>query len=114
MLPLCPTVWVSPQAQLDSGACSQTKHLICRLRDEHTLRARSESELEAVTQQAAAYKDKLQEATAGQAEATRLAADLDVERNFHKEAKSHVATLESRSVLPCHHFFHGYPPLQQK
>lgn len=73
-----------------------TKHFNCRLRGEHTLRARSESALEAVTLEAAAYKDKLQEATAGQAEAARLAVDLDVERNLHKETKSHVATLESR------------------
>lgn len=65
------------------------------------MRARSESALEAVTLEAAAYKDKLQEATAGQAEAARLAIDLDVERNLHKEAKSHVAALESRLVLPA-------------
>ncbi|KAL3152356.1 hypothetical protein ABBQ32_001417 [Trebouxia sp. C0010 RCD-2024] len=75
---------------------SRAKELQKRLRGEHTLRARSESALEAVTLEAAAYKDKLQEATAGQAEAARLAVDLDVERNLHKETKSHVATLESR------------------
>ena len=79
------------------------------------MRARSESALEAVTQEAAAWKDKLQEATAGQAEAARLAVDLDVERSLHKEAKSHVATLESRSVLPIDrlHPLHGHALLQQ-
>ena len=46
--------------------------------------------------QAAAYKEKLQDATAGQAQAARLAADLEVEQTLHKEAKSHLATLESR------------------
>ena len=49
--------------------------------------------------QAAAYKEKLQEATAGQAQAVRLAADLEVEQTLHKEAKSHLATLESRYTL---------------
>ncbi len=46
--------------------------------------------------QAAAYKEKLQEATAGQAQAARLAADLEVEQTLHKEAKAHSAALESR------------------
>ncbi len=49
--------------------------------------------------QAAAYKEKLQEATAGQAQAARLAADLEVEQTLHKEAKAHLATLESRYTL---------------
>ncbi len=49
--------------------------------------------------QATAYKEKLQEATAGQAQAARLAADLEVEQTLHKEAKSHLATLESRYTL---------------
>lgn len=65
------------------------------------MRARADNSLEAVTQEAAAFKAKLQEVTSGQAEAARLAGDLDVERNLLKEAKSHVATLESRSVLDC-------------
>ena len=51
-----------------------------------------------MTREAAAYKEKLQEATLGQAEAARVAGNLTVERNLLKEAKSHVATLESRSV----------------
>ena len=54
-----------------------------------------------MTGDAAAYKEKLQEATSGQAEAARLAGDLNVERNLLKETKSHVVTLESRSVLDC-------------
>lgn len=49
--------------------------------------------------QAAAYKEKLQEATTGQAQAARLAADLEVEQTLHQKAKSHLATLESRYTL---------------
>ena len=49
--------------------------------------------------QAAAYKEKLQEATAGQAQAARLAAELEVEQTVHKEAKSQLATVESRYTL---------------
>jgi len=73
--------------------------LYYRLRDEHTLRSKVESECESMKGQAAAYKEKLQEATAGQAQAARLAAELDVEQTLHKEAKSHLATLESRYTL---------------
>ena len=70
-----------------------------RLRDEHTVRTKAESELEGIQEQAAAYKEKLQEATAGQAQAARLAADLEVEQTLHKEAKSHIGTLESRYTV---------------
>ena len=83
-----------PFSKCMSSHC-QSPHT-CRLRDEHTLRARAESSLEAAIGEAAACKEKLQEATAGQAEAARLAGDLESERSLHKEAKSQVASLESR------------------
>ena len=67
-----------------------------RLRDEHTLRTRAETELEAVKGGAAGLQAKLQEATAGQAQAAKDAADLEVERTSHKDAKAHMVTLESR------------------
>ena len=61
------------------------------------LRNKAQSELESVTGRAAAFREKLQEATAGQAQAARLAADLEVQCTLHKDAKAQSASLESRS-----------------
>jgi len=60
------------------------------------VRTKAESELGAMQGEAAAFKEKLQDATGAQAQAARLAADLEVERSLHKVAKSHMGTLESR------------------
>ena len=62
------------------------------------MRVRADSELEAVNREAAAYKEKLQEAASQQGAAARLAAALDVARNLHKDSRLHVTALENRSV----------------
>ena len=62
------------------------------------MRARAEADLDAVNREAAAYKQKLQEAATEQGQAARLATDLDLERKLHQEAKSHAAALDSRFV----------------
>lgn len=67
-----------------------------RLRDEHTLRIRAQSELETVAGEATALKERLQEVTAGQAQAARLAADLEVQCSLYRDAKAQAASLENR------------------
>lgn len=46
--------------------------------------------------EAAAYNQKLQESATEQGQAARLAVDLNVECSLHKEAKAHLATLDTR------------------
>ena len=95
-----PTMSILQGIRYVHQVCRSTVLWPChRLRDEHTVRTKAESELESMKGQAAAYKEKLQEATAGQAQAARLAADLEVEQTLHKEAKSHIGTLESRYTV---------------
>ena len=60
------------------------------------LRNKAQSEFETVAGEAAAFKDRLQEAAAGQAQAAKLAADLEVQCSLYREAKAQAASLETR------------------
>ena len=65
------------------------------------MRTKAESELEGVKAQHAADLEKLRVTRAGQAEAARLAADLEAEQTLHQEAKAQIVSLQSRYLAAC-------------